>query len=147
MSIGPLYQLSYGPVSFVTIGYRTAGFGSRCVDERGLFPYRSLVFPENDMVDRSRAIRIEILVPAQGDIVVRAFRNDVPVLGTLGPFVAALCGLSLPIGHFVVCVDANGGPSAVEVLSCDADAVETTRTSLEGISVCLESLALRPSIA
>ena len=91
-------------------------------------------------------IQIQIDVPARGDIVVTARRNQVPVQGHLGSVVVAVCEARLPPGRFLVTAGTTVG-NIVEIVACDARLVEFARARLERIAIDVEKLSLRPFIS
>ncbi len=91
-------------------------------------------------------VQIQIDVPANGDVVVSARRNQVPVQGLLGPVVVAVCAAGLPPGRFLITSGRIIG-NVVEVVVCDASLVDAVRAKLDLIAIDVEKLALRPIIS
>jgi len=91
-------------------------------------------------------IQIQIDVPANGDVVVSARRNQVPVQGLLGPVVVAVCAAGLPPGRFLITAGTIIG-NAVEIVACEANLVDSVRAKLGLIAIDVEKLALRPIIS
>ena len=91
-------------------------------------------------------IQIQIDVPANGDVVVSARRNQVPVQGLLGPVVVAVCAAGLPPGRFLITAGTIIG-NAVELVACEANLVDSVRAKLGLIAIDVEKLALRPIIS
>lgn len=91
-------------------------------------------------------IQIQIDVPAKGDVVVTARRNQVPVQGHLGSVVVAVCEARLPPGRFLITAGTIIG-NAVEIVACDASLADSARAKLDLIAIDVEKLALRPFLS
>ena len=91
-------------------------------------------------------IQIQIDVPAKGEVVVSARRNQVPVQGQFGAVVVAVCEARLPPGRFLITSGTVVG-NIVEIVACDASLIDSARAKLDLIAIDVEKLSLRPIIS